>query len=175
MKRLVIAIGIVLSLTAYSQERIHYNTGTQDLLFPEKCLGIWEGTMYLYHHGVLNDSVPVRFTAARTETDETFIWKTEYLSETRPAIKDYKLVVDDEDAGRYILDEGDGIELIEYNVGNKLYCLFNVDDAYLCSFTELIGDKLIHEVTSGEEFNEVEGIKNVSFSHVQRCIMHRKD
>jgi hypothetical protein len=31
-------------------------------------------------------------------------------------IKDYKLVIDDLDKGRYKLDEGDGVELIEYNV-----------------------------------------------------------
>lgn len=145
----------------------------QEPNFPERCLGVWEGTMYIYSRGQLSDSVKVKFTAARTASAGTYIWKTEYLSPTRPMVKDYKLVVDDLSQGRYKLDEGDGVELIEYNVSNKLYSLFKVDDIYLTSSTELVGDRLIFEVTSGKEFNEVKGIKNYSYASVQRVVLQK--
>ena len=142
-------------------------------IFPERCLGIWEGTMYIHSYTKIKDSVAVRFTAAKTETPGTYIWKTEYLSLDTPIVKDYKLVVDDLDKGRYILDEGDGIELIEYNVGNKLYSAFKVNDAYLTATTELVDGKIIFEVTSGKEENETKGIKNYSFTNVQRVVFHK--
>lgn len=146
-----------------------------DLIFPEKCIGVWEGTMLMYNQGVLRDSVKIRFTAARTEVEDTFIWKTEYLSKTTPIKKDYKLIVDNEINNRFILDEGEGIELIEYNVNNKLQSLFKVGESYLTSTTELVDDKLIFEVTSGKMVNEVKGIKNFAFDHVQRAEMYRID
>lgn len=143
--------------------------------FPEKCLGVWQGTMYMYNQGTLRDSVRVRFTAARTDTPGTFTWKTEYLSADRPMIKDYKLVVDDLSKGRYILDEGDGVKLMEYNLNNKLYSMFKVNDIYLTSSTELLNDELIFEVTSGKEVDEMQGVKNYSFTNVQRVVMHKID
>lgn len=142
-------------------------------IFPEKCLGVWEGTMMIYRYDTLLDSVKVRFTAAKTDVDSIYTWKTEYLSPTRPMVKDYKLVVDDLSKGRYILDEGNNVKLIEYNVGNRLYSLFKVQDIYLTSSTELINNQLIFEVTSGKEFNEEEGVTNYSFTNVQRVIMQK--
>lgn len=144
--------------------------------FPDKCIGVWEGMMYIYSYNTLRDSVKVRFTAAKTDTAGTYIWKKEYLSTTRPPmVKDYKLVVDDLSKGRYLLDEGGGVKLIEYNVANKLYSLFKVEDIYLTSSTELVGDQLVFEVTSGKEVNMVEGITNYAYANVQRVVMRRVD
>ncbi|MEM6723536.1 MAG: hypothetical protein AAF598_05820 [Bacteroidota bacterium] len=142
-------------------------------LFPEQCLGIWEGTMYLYSFNTVTDSVPVRFTAARTETEGTYTWKTEYRSEKYPITKDYQLIVDDPETGKYLLDEGDGIVLIEYQVGNKLYSMFQLEKTYLTASTELIGDQLVFEVTSGKAENTTQGIQNYSFTNVQRVVYHR--
>ena len=67
--------------------------------FPEKCLGIWTGTMHIYSRGSLVDSVPIKLNVTRTNAPDTFIWKTEYLSTKNPMVKDYKLVISD--AGYY--------------------------------------------------------------------------
>ncbi len=147
----------------------------KDVIFPERCLGVWEGTMKIYRYNDLQDSVKVRFTAAKTDVDSIYTWKTEYLSPTRPLVKDYKLVVDDLSKGRYILDEGDDVHLIEYNVDNRLYSLFKVNNLYLTSSTELVDGKLIFEVTSGKEENEIEGIKNYSYTNVQRVVLSKTD
>ena len=180
MKSIGILFLIICSFSSSAQEnqpaKITENKAViENPIFPEKCLGVWEGMMYIYSFNTLRDSVKVRFTAAETETSGTYTWKKEYLSPTRPMVKDYKLVIDDLGKGRYILDEGDGVKLVEYNVGNKLYSLFQVDGIYLTSSTELVGDKLIFEVTSGREDNEIKGIKNYSYTNVQRVVLQRID
>ncbi|MEO0338292.1 MAG: hypothetical protein AAF242_03670 [Bacteroidota bacterium] len=168
MKNLFLFFTLFTSFNCLAQE-----TSDPPEIFPEKCLGTWEGIMYIYSYNTLRDSVPVRFTAAKTDTPGTYIWKTDYLSETRPMTKDYKLVVDDLEKGRYRLDEGDGVELIEYNVGNKLYSMFQVQDIYLTSSTELVAGQLIFEVTSGKVADEKKGVQNYSFTNVQRVVLEK--
>jgi 5'(3')-deoxyribonucleotidase len=82
--------------------------------FPEKCLGIWTGTMHIYNRGLLVDSVTIKLNVTRTNAPDTFVWKTEYLSEKFPMVKDYKLVISDAGKGVFITDEGDGIILMDY-------------------------------------------------------------
>lgn len=147
----------------------------KDSIFPEKCLGVWEGIMHIYSQGIKRDSVNVKFTAAKTDTSGTYIWKTEYLSKTTPMVKDYKLVVDNLKEGRYILDEGDGSKIVEYVVNNKMYSLFKVEDIYLTSSTELVNKQLLIEVTSGKELKEIQGVKSYSFANVQRLVLTRMD
>ena len=46
------------------------------------------------------------------------------------------------------------IGFILLTLNNKLYSLFQVEDIYLTSTTELMDDRLIFEVTSGKAINE---------------------
>ena len=69
------------SFTAFSQE-----------LFPNRCLGQWQGTMHLYYEGILRDSVPVRFTVAPIDS-VSWTWRMEYLSDKLPMTKDYVLII----------------------------------------------------------------------------------
>jgi hypothetical protein len=161
MKNLLIAVFTLITTLCFSQS------------YPDKCLGVWEGKMKIYNNNTLRDSVNVRFTAAKTEVEGTYTWKTEYLSEKRPMVKDYKLIIDDSEKGIYKLDEGQGVELIHYNVENKLYSLFQVDGIWLTSTTTLQNNQLIFEVTSGKEVNETKGITNYAFTNVQRVVMDK--
>jgi hypothetical protein len=52
------------------------------MTFGDKCLGNWEGTMYIYGKGQLRDSVPVQLTVQKTASPDTWTWKTSYLSKT---------------------------------------------------------------------------------------------
>ncbi len=77
----------------------------------QKCLGTWQGFKYRYHDGKLRDSVPVKLIVANTADTGVWLWKTEYLSEKFPMVKDYKLKVKDITNNIYITDEGDGLTL----------------------------------------------------------------
>ena len=90
-------------------------------------------------------------------------------------VKDHKLVIDNIKEGRYILDVGDGSKIVEYVVNNKMYSLFEVDDIYLTSSTELVNKQFVVEVTSGKELKEFHGVKSYSFAIVQRMVLTRMD
>jgi len=143
--------------------------------FPVKCEGIWKGTMYIWSRGSVADSVEVKLTVMKhAEIANRWIWKTEYLSESMPIIKDYQLVERDSLRGLYGTDEGDGIELKNYLFGNKLYSAFDVDGIMLTSSYELFGNNLIFEVTSGYKIKgKKKDVDSFSFEVLQRVVFTR--
>jgi hypothetical protein len=141
--------------------------------FPEKCLGIWTGTMHIYSRGSLVDSVPIKLNVTRTNAPDTFVWKTEYLSEKFPMVKDYKLVISDAGKGVFITDEGDGIILMDYLFENKLYSVFETQVILLTSTYKWLGNQIIFEVTSGKELQTTHGVKSYSVLTLQKAILRK--
>ncbi|MFA8344465.1 MAG: hypothetical protein ACEPO8_15935 [Rhodothermaceae bacterium] len=140
--------------------------------FPEKCEGIWQGTMYMYNRGVIRDSVDIKFTVKAAEEKNSWIWKTEYLSEKMAMTKDYLIKVDKETPNRYILDEKNNIELYDYLFGNKLYSVFETQNILLTATYELAGENLIFEVTSGRKIkSDQKEVINYSVLNVQRVVL----
>lgn len=142
--------------------------------FPDRCMGIWEGVMHMYRQGVLKDSVNVLFTVAPKEKD-TWTWRTEYLSEKMPMTKDYVLKWKDKDRQIFAVDEGEGLELYDYAIGDKLYSVFETHGVLLTATYELRGDQLIFEVTSGKAASKAHPeVKNYTVDHLQRVVLKRK-
>ena len=88
--------------------------------FPDKCIGRWGGILYMYNNGVLRDSVDVLLTIEPIN-DTSWTWKTAYLSQKQPLVKDYQLKHLEKNV--FITDEGEGIELLNYQFENKLLYL----------------------------------------------------
>ena len=149
------------------------NTLKAQCEFPEKCLGIWKGNMKIYTECKLVDSVDVMLTVTNTESSNVFGWKTEYLSEKYPVVKDYKMRCPAEGNNLYTIDEGDGIELNEYLFDNKLYSIFETSGFLLTSTYELIDDKIIFEVTSGAKLKSCGEVINYSVRNLQRVVFRR--
>jgi hypothetical protein len=141
--------------------------------FANKCEGKWEGIMYIYGKGQLKDSVPVQLIVEKTNLLDTWIWKTNYLSQSTPMEKNYKLVLKDAATQSYITDEGDGVELRDYCFNNKLYSVFETHDVMLTSSYELQGDQLIFEVTSGKKIEEKAAVTNYSVLNLQRVVFKK--
>lgn len=143
--------------------------------FPEKCMGIWEGQMYIMSRGQIRDSVGIIFTVAETEDPKAWTWRTQYVSESRPMTKDYILRLEDEEKQVYLTDEGDDIVLYDYLFGDKLYSVFETQGILLTSSYELVGEHLVFEVTSGKALSsEKAEVNNFSVDHVQRVVLSRK-
>lgn len=143
--------------------------------FPDACIGTWKGTMYMYKHGTLKDSVQVRLTVAKHTDPNAWTWKTEYLSAQRPAVKDYVLRLKDAAKNLYVTDEGGGLELTDYLVGNKLYSVFETGGFLLTASYELIGDRLIFEVTSGKKETATHSeVVNYATDNLQRVVFERE-
>jgi hypothetical protein len=163
-----ICLSIALFLVSY------INVLEAQITFGDKCLGNWEGTMYLYGKGQLRDSVPVQLTVQKTSDPNTWTWKTSYLSTTQPMVKDYKLVLKDAATNSYVTDEGDGIILKDYLFNNKLYNVFETQGIFLTASYELIGDQLIFEVSSGKKLEEDnKAVTNYSVTSLQRVIFRK--
>lgn len=144
--------------------------------FPERCEGLWEGTMYISAKGQVRDSVGILFTVEKIADEEAWVWRTQYLSEKFPMTKDYILRVHDKENQVYLTDEGDGIVLYDYLFGNKLYSVFETGGFLLTASYELRGEELIFEVTSGKVQEEkVKDISNYTVNNVQRVVLRRKE
>jgi hypothetical protein len=164
MKYLIAFALLSISISAFSQN-----------YFGDRCLGTWGGTMYIYSHGTLRDSVKVKFEVAKSGKPNEWIWRTDYLSPTMPMVKNYLLRLVDESKGHYVTDERDGIVLHDYLVGNKLYSMFETEEIYLTSSYELRKDLLLFEVTSGRKLpDEKTGVRNFSVANVQRVVLTRQ-
>ncbi|GAB3024668.1 hypothetical protein [Spirosoma pulveris] len=142
--------------------------------FADACVGTWTGTMHIYSKGVLKDSVPVRLTITVAEPKKAWHWKTEYMSVKMPVVKDYTLRLKDAAKHEYVTDEGDGLVLADYLFGNKLYSVFETQGIVLTSTYELIGDRLIFDVTSGKKQPEPsQGVTNYSVDNLQRVVFSK--
>ena len=141
--------------------------------FADKCEGKWKGTMYIYGKGQIRDSVPVELTVQKTSLPLTWVWKTNYLSNKNPIEKNYKLVLKDTASQTYLIDEGEGVELLSYYFINKLYSVFETHDVMLTSSYELQGDDLIFEVTSGKKIEDRKEVNNYSVLGLQRVVFKR--
>lgn len=141
--------------------------------FPEQCIGVWEGTMYIYGGGQLRDSVRVQHTVKPIDKT-SWTWKTDYLSEKLPMTKDY--ILRQQEPSIYVIDEGQNITIPMRQAGNKLYSVFEVQGILLTSSYELKNGQLIFEVTSGKKNSAGNAqVGTYLINAVQRVILKRKN
>lgn len=119
--------------------------------FPEKCLGEWDGTLYIYRLGQLTDSIPVSLAVKRTRDPKAFKWVTTYKSEQYPMTKDYLLKFAEAGNNEYIMEEDEQTEILMYAFENKIYSLFETQNTMLSSTYELKADTLYFEVNSASQ------------------------
>lgn len=144
--------------------------------FLQKCEGVWEGQLEIYQTGKQIQGVDVKVILTVLPIEQvqnTWTWKKEYISETMPMIKDYKMIYNG--GNNYTMDEGDGVYITGYLFLNKLYSSFKVGKIWLTSSYELLEDKLIFEVTSGSKVKiKSKGVSNYSFDNLQRIVFTKK-
>jgi hypothetical protein len=78
--------------------------------------------------------------------DGCLTWRSTYTDDgVVRAVKDYRLC---QVAGRYVIDEGGGLELEVSMFGNRLYSVFRVQDVTLVTRYEIDEDQLVQEILS---------------------------
>ena len=145
--------------------------GAKSQNFAQRCEGKWEGTMFLCTKGELTDTVDVVFTVIPFDSATgSWSWKTVYLSETTPVTKNYTLIQKTET--EFLLDEGDGVLLTNYVIGDKMYSLFKVEKNWLTASYELKDETLVFEVTSGIPADQKSRqVTNYTVDFVQRVVL----
>lgn len=142
--------------------------------FPDRCLGVWEGTMHIYAKGVLRDSVRVRRTIRRIDS-ASWTWRTDYLSERMPATKDYVLRRIDPAGTAFLVDEGGGVEIPMYLAGNRLYSVFETSDILLTAAEEITPAGLLFEVVSAHRSGKPDASAGTfQVGAVQRVLLVRQ-
>jgi hypothetical protein len=143
-------------------------------LFPDRCLGVWEGTMYIHAKGVLRDSVRVRRTIRRLDS-ASWTWRTDYLSEKMPATKDYVLRRRDSSSNEFVVDEGGGVEIPGYLTGQRLYSVFETAGFLLTAAEELTPEGLLFEVVSARRSGKPDApVGTFQVGSVQRVLFVRR-
>ena len=131
--------------------------------------------MYIHKLGNVIDSFPCVLTINTLKPDSVWQWKTEFLSPKMPVVKDYLLKLKDAARGVYITDEGEGIELLNYVFGNKMFSQFETSGFFLTATYEWVGDEIIYELTSASKvkrpFNDV---INYNISTLQKVIFKKE-
>lgn len=142
--------------------------------FPQSWSGTWKGTMHIYRSGKLVDSVDVTHIIKPSDRAGSYVWRTEYRSAMNPMVKDYVLRTKDAEKGIYVIDEGEGLELISYLMGGRLFSTFEVKGIMLTANYEMKGSELVFEVTSGKKDSATGGgVINYAVTSLQRVVLRK--
>jgi hypothetical protein len=161
-------------ITVWLMMVLAFHTTKSQNLFPDRCLGVWEGTMHIYSKGVLRDSVRVRRTIRRIDSTH-WTWRTDYLSEKMPATKDYVLRRIDRAGTEFVVDEGGGVEIPGYLTGNRLYSIFETSGFLLTASEELTSGGLLFEVVSARRSGKPDApVGTFQVGAVQRVLLVRR-
>lgn len=93
-------------------------------------LGAHFGTLHIHGAGA-TAPVPMALEVAPTSDPQRLRWCIRYGEGSEAQTRDYRLVVDDVAAGRYWIDEQNGIELPARLIDGELVSVFTVQDTAL--------------------------------------------
>jgi len=115
--------------------------------FPDAWVGRWEGELITT---TPPDSVRNRVPVAREIAPEAqggaWTWRTVFNRDTVNGVRPYRLVARDAARGRYVMDEGNGVELEATWVAGTLVSVFQVGSRVLESREEVRGDTLVQDL-----------------------------
>lgn len=111
--------------------------------FLDNYIGKWNGFMIISSNGVNQDTVKTSMEIDSISNGVS-IWKTCY-GDKNEVVKEY-ILKEAEDANVFVLDEGDGIELMVYKSSNKLISMFHYEDTHMFTSYELIDNKILFDI-----------------------------
>lgn len=110
--------------------------------FPEDWKGHWEGDLEIWTVDSVLQKVSMQLII---EGEEDVSWNIVYGEDGLDNRKYFLRAINDQ-AGHYIIDEMDGIELDCYVKGNKLISGFDVQGSFLSIQEEMTAEGIIYEV-----------------------------
>lgn len=143
---------------------------------PQRCSGKWAGMLYIYQSDKLVDSMQTVHIVEAVEEKNKWTWRTEYSSGSKEIIKDYVLILRDSLEKEYLMDEKNGIGLLAFEFGNRLYSNFIVQEQILTASYEFYPEeeKLTFNITSASAAGDAgKGVKNYKVNIVQRAVLRK--
>ncbi|GAB5519557.1 MAG: hypothetical protein RhofKO_18080 [Rhodothermales bacterium] len=113
---------------------------------PDAWLGEWHGSMVNLTPSDTSAAIPVQLRLTRLP-DGVYQFRTVYNDDEQLGLRDYRLIPDDRTAGRFILDEQNGIRLHAQLIAGELITSFQVGDQALVSrYAINQDDQLVHDI-----------------------------
>jgi hypothetical protein len=110
--------------------------------------GTWVGKLNIAGPGDKRHDVPISLKIEPIKNSRDVTWATTFGTGEKSMLRDYKLVPDGDKAGRFRIDEQNGVALDAWLVNRVLYSQFEVGGSFLTARYELRGNTLFLEITS---------------------------
>ncbi|MDZ4683063.1 MAG: hypothetical protein SH848_18850 [Saprospiraceae bacterium] len=117
--------------------------------FPASWTGVWAGDLLIHNAKGIAQTVPMEVTIRPVPGSANYDWITVYNNDTLAGKRPYTLLIKDEAAGHYAIDENNNIVLDAYLLGGKLFNSFEVQGQLLVCTYEVQGENLVFEVIAG--------------------------
>lgn len=143
--------------------------------------GEWKGTLELYKpDGTVDRTVPMELLVKPTKDSSVVQWKIVYNTQD---VRDYTLRIVDTLAGKYTLDEQNGITVDVRRYGNILMSSFDVQGYQIWDSYEMRGITMIFTLTSsntklhtesGKGTEESPNVVSKPINVFQRAVLFRQ-
>lgn len=118
--------------------------------FPEDYIGQWEGNLEIYSGNKMIMEVKMSLLIDETTQKDTFLYNLVYQGAGQePDIRNYLLIVEDRELGKYKIDEQNTVVLPMQMFGKKLVSSFVVEGSIVHFIYNLQKDAILVEVLSG--------------------------
>ncbi len=154
--------------------------------FPLDWVGNWVGTLEITNVKGIAQRVPMELIIEKTDSNQRFRWAIIYGEDKKAGLRNYYLDIIDPKKGHYAVDEGNGIRLESYLLGNKLIASYVVEGNAMTVSEEKNGDQIVFEIifwkdkpvseTGGKKVGEedIPVVKTFPVVVHQRAILTRK-
>ncbi len=155
--------------------------------FPQDWAGNWFGSLDIYNAVGKQQTVPMELEILKIDTSTNrYTCALIYGEDREKGRRPYEMILADPEKGHYINDEKNSIRMDEYYIGNVLYCSFAVENNYLTSRFEKIGNEIHYEITvadtraintTGDQIvagDTIPAVLSYRIKSVQKAILKKK-
>lgn len=142
MKRLTLLLFLFLVASAsFSQNKNNFSES--------EWLGNWKGKLLIVTAGKSSE-VNMYLSISKTDSPNKYSWKTTYGEGASKLEKNYFMIAEDGDNGKWVLDEDNTIFIDFFFGDNQFNSFFETKNILLSSRYELKSGKISTEVTSAQ-------------------------
>jgi hypothetical protein len=128
-------------VTAFSLALIAQSTAQTETL-PAEWDGIWKGTLAIISPDGKSQELPMELHVLAVAGSNRKTWKILYGEGARQSTRPYEIGPVAGEAGRFVVDEKNGLLIDNHLVGKTLYSQFMVTDSLVTTRFENLGDSI---------------------------------
>lgn len=125
------------------------NSGFSQKQFPADYQGVWKGELTIYGGTRILQKAMMQLTIKSTEIDSVYTYQLQYGEGSGADIRDYQLIILDQEKGVFEIDEKNSIVLPAQQFHNKIVSTFVVEASMIQYVYNLFDDRIQVEVFSG--------------------------